>query len=1341
MGEQVYHGAQACSGTNLRKCQDLGDSILLILGSFILLNVGINVVTLLWKHLKNSLRILFHHFFPKDKQPADLNGRPLCMRCTADPKNLYSRISSRFPRRPSFLLGHANHFDSWVPDTNDENISRCCWMPPQCGHGRAPTEVPWELWKEGPLGAGEAPQATVMKTQDSLFSKPEISPQIPKIHKLNTVPPSSSQEDKTKAPDDSPPHAQAQALTYSLTNTHEIPSTQSQTQTSEPTQYRAQGLEHTSAYTPPAHAPDFVSAPIPDLSEAPVPASASPPTPSHNPAPTPSYLPAQAPTHNQAHILDQAQPHILPHITLQVPAPTQAQGLAHSPEQASAHTLPRPPTQAPAHASFQSPGHDPVQILVHTLTHPQTNVPEQTSQASTHVPSHSLLHLYDRIPLPSLTPAPGPHPAFAPAPIPASTPSPALALSMTMITTQTSAQVPVTTSTPTLPPVPSMLATFDPSFSTGHMVYDARRVKQNAFLKHNAENSGYFRKDLNILSRPQEVKGMVNSEETQKQHGGESAEPPAGPILGYLELGNMDWKISDNAKDKFSQPKTFPYHSLHPCCSESKGEDSQAPVYPKFLVYTQNATPSQPCLHTPSAAQSTLPTTPPLCTLALPLVSPRTFAGPQSNPQKPSNLPQTPTFLSTSKPPQTVSSPYFSVPSQFSTISQNLIQPPNPENQNLNQGFGLQKTPSLDKESRVPRNPGLTQDPGLQKNPSLVPNPGLQKNPGLTQDPGLQKNPSLVPNPGLQKNPGLTQDPGLQKNPGLTQDSGLQKNPSLTPNPGLQKNPGLNQDPGLQKNPGLTQDSGLQKSPSLAPNPGLQKNPDLTPNPGLQKNPGLTQDLRLQKNPGLTQDPGLTLNPCLHKNSGFYKFPGYTQNPYLCMNPNISQDPCLQKNLGTTPDSGLRSSVAIQDAGVLRNLGFIQPSNLHKNIIFSQTSGQKTLSFMQDSVVYRNGTLTQDTVINKNKGLSPVGDQKWPDSSHNSGGNNGSRNVQHPGTCRNVGLSQDSRPQKNPCHTQDSEINKNSGLIQESSSPKSPGHVQISYLHKSSGFTQDSGDYKNLGLTQNPGIYRVPDLNQDTNSHKNPHLINVTTAERRSDLNQDVGIYSSEHGQDPNLQECPAINQDSSHHQNPALGQGSGFKTPGLTQQVGPYKDSGLTPDSDINKKTSFAPGTGSAQVLGPLQILKLASSPVKSLVCKTNSQKDNTEQQVSSTSVPVNQGSCPSKAQVLSPDLKTLSEVPVLIELQPPSRRLDSQDWVYHTVDNVPSACQKYRQMSMPPKINWKPQCPGPGTRTGHVVFDSRQKQLLTGREKCEALSPRRSRQEALKNSRRPRRNGDIKM
>ncbi|XP_026635862.1 LOW QUALITY PROTEIN: uncharacterized protein SPEM3 [Microtus ochrogaster] len=1240
MGEQVYHGAQPCSGTNLRRCQDLGDSILLILGSFILLNVGINVVTLLWKHLKNSLRILFHHFFPKDKLAAGLSSRPMYMRCITDPKNLCSRMPSRF-HGPGFLLGRLSHLDSWIPDTNDENVSRCCWMPPQCGHGRAPTEDPWELWKEELMGAGEAPQATVMKTQASLFFRSEVSPQIPKICQLNTsiLPPSSPQENKTKS-DDSPPHTLAQ------------------TQPSERTQLRAQGLEYTSAQTPPAHAPDFTSAPIPALSGSPIPAKALPP------APTLSYPPVQAPTHSKTHTFDEAQSQSLPPITLQGPA--------HNPEQTSAHTSPQLPIQAPADASFQSQGHDPVQILVHTLTHPHAEGPEQTSPASAHGPSHSLL--------PSCAHTPGPSPTSAPAPcslapVPACAPDPALALSMTMKTTQASAQVPVTTSTPTLPPVPSMLTSFYPHLSTGHTVYDARRVKQNVSCKYSSQSSRCFRKDLNI-SRPHEVKGLVNSgtaEQAQKQHGEDSAEPPTGSILGYMELGNMEWKISDNAKDKFSQPKTFPFCSFHPCCSESQDGDSQAPVYPKFLVYTQDVTP-KPCFHSPSTAQYKLPPTPSPCTLALPLVSPRTFVLPQSSLKKPPNLAQTPAFLSASKSPQAA---HFSIPPQFSTISQTLVQPLNPENQNFNQDFGLQTTPTLVNDSGVPRNSSLTQDPGLQKNPSLNKDPGLQKNPSLNKDPGLQKNPKH------QKNSGLASNPGIQKNPDLAPNSGLQKNPGLFPNPGIQKNP------------------------AFAQNPEHQKNPSLAP------------------------------NPCLHKNSGYYKLPGCVQESYLCMNPSSSQDACLQKNLAITQDFGLRSS----DAGVLRNLGFLQPYSLHRNIIFNQTSAPRTLSFMQDSVIYRNVALNQDTVINKNKGVSLVTDQKRPDPLQDSGGNNGLGNVQHPGVCRNVNLTQDTRPQKIPSHTQDPEININSGLTQESSSPKSPGLVQTSCLHKSSGLTQDSGDNKNLSLTQAPGIYRVPALNQDTGSPNSLGLINVTTAEKRSDLNQDVGIYSSEYGQDPNLQEYPAIDQDSGCQQDPALGRGSGFKTPGLTQKAGLCKDSGLIPDSGLNKKTSFAPGTDSAQVLGPFQTLKLTSSPVESLEGKVTSQKNITEQHVSCTSVPVNQSSCPSKDQMLSPDLKTFSEVPVLIELQPPSRRLDSQDWVYHTVDTAVSTCRKYRQMSVPPQFGQKSHCPGPGTRTGHVVFDARQKQLVTSREKCEALSPRRPRPEAPQNSRQPRRNGDIKM
>ncbi|XP_063654212.1 uncharacterized protein SPEM3 isoform X6 [Pan troglodytes] len=122
MGERAYHGAQVCSGTNPRKCQDLGDSILLLLGSFILLNVWINVVTLLWKHLKSSLRILFRHFFPKDKQPS--GSHPISICSSVDPKNLCSKVSSRVHPRPGFLLRRVNHLDSWIPDTNDEKAPR-----------------------------------------------------------------------------------------------------------------------------------------------------------------------------------------------------------------------------------------------------------------------------------------------------------------------------------------------------------------------------------------------------------------------------------------------------------------------------------------------------------------------------------------------------------------------------------------------------------------------------------------------------------------------------------------------------------------------------------------------------------------------------------------------------------------------------------------------------------------------------------------------------------------------------------------------------------------------------------------------------------------------------------------------------------------------------------------------------------------------------------------------------------------------------------------------------------------------------------------------------------------
>ncbi|TKC33433.1 hypothetical protein EI555_010208, partial [Monodon monoceros] len=48
-----------------RKCQEQGDAILLLLVSLIFVNMGINMVIMLWRHLKRFLRALFKRLFPK----------------------------------------------------------------------------------------------------------------------------------------------------------------------------------------------------------------------------------------------------------------------------------------------------------------------------------------------------------------------------------------------------------------------------------------------------------------------------------------------------------------------------------------------------------------------------------------------------------------------------------------------------------------------------------------------------------------------------------------------------------------------------------------------------------------------------------------------------------------------------------------------------------------------------------------------------------------------------------------------------------------------------------------------------------------------------------------------------------------------------------------------------------------------------------------------------------------------------------------------------------------------------------------------------------------------------
>ncbi|XP_047561859.1 uncharacterized protein SPEM3 isoform X2 [Lutra lutra] len=1169
MGERAHHGAQVCSGTNPRKCQDLGDSILLILGSVILLNVGINVVTLLWRHLKSSLRILFHHFFPKDKHPSCAGGHPMCTRCSMDPKNLCSRVSSRFHRRPGFLAGHPNHLSSWIPDMNDEKASGCCWVPPPCGHTGAPVDAPWGPWKEGLMGAGEAPQVTALKAQAPFISRHQTPSQFPRMSTVDVVPLLLPHESKTNTPDYDPPRAPAQTHTHSPAHTLEHTTAQAQTS------FPAHGPEHT---TPRAHASSLAHAPEHTSPQAQTlqthgPEHTTPRAQTSFPTHTPEHTTPQAhPAHTLEYNLPQAQIHspaqapkyhflqahtypiaLTPeHITPQAHAAEHTPALVHGPEHTAvqAHTYPpgfTPEHTQPTPAQAQNPEQPPAHPLGHTpehvIAHSPACTPAHDPLTHTHAP-HPL------VPSPASAPAPPPTtlvPAPPPAPGPISVPAPGPALVMTLTTTPVPTPVPVTTRTPILTPIPSTLTAFGQDLSTGHVVYDARRVKQSVHHMCPPPPSGYSRKDVGTLRRPQEGQGLDSSgtvEPTTKQPNRDSAKPSTGSVLGYLELGNVEWKISNDAKDKFLQPKTFPYFSVHPCSSERRRKDSQTPVYPKFLVYSKEATPSQCCFHSLNTTQSSVSTIPPPCTLSLPLMSPRSFVPHQaSNHQQLSASVRPPTFPPTSKSSQSVSSSQFPIPLHFSKTFQPPIPPQPPKLQGslgLNQDSGLQRTSSLSKDLRVPRNTGLAEDPGLNKPP------------------------------------GPTLDPSLCKSPSPSQDSGLHKNLVIT------------------------QDSGPQKS--------------LDP----------------------TQNAGIFRRPCL-----------------------------------------------------------TQPCNLHKDIPFPQTSDiQRSSGFMQNSGVYRNLEQNQETIHHKRQDLSQTtGLCNSAGPSQDSGIYKSTGHACELEVSRSLGLPQDPCPQKSPY--QDSEVNRCSGLMQTSG------------LHKSSGLTQDSGDYKNPGLTQ------------------------AIEVERRCGRTQDVGIYrSQEYNQDPNFHQYPGINQDPGPHKGPAFTQDHVLpKTQSLIRESSLHKDSPLSSHPNHPKNPGLALSTDSEQVLGLPQTPKSSLCP-KLCASEQAPQKEDPQQRLPWLPVPPSQNSSsPKPPAVIYNDLQTFSEVPLLIELQPSSRRAGGQDWAYRPVDPVPSASQSYRQMSMPPKVNWKPYCPGSGTRVGHVVFDARQRQFGVGRDKCEALSPRRSRQEACSN------------
>ena len=206
--------------------------------------------------------------FPADKQASCVGSHRMCMRCSVDPKKLRSRVSSRFRHRPSFLLGHPNHLDSWIPDSKNEKASGCCWMPPQCGRAGAPTEAPRGLWKEGVVGAGEAPPVTALKSRATFYSRQETSSKLRRMSKVDVLPGRLPQESKTKTPDYDPAQAPARA------------------QTRPPVQPPAHAPAKAQTFSS-AHPPEHTTPPRPRAAPEATPMSTLPPRPRPSPQWTP----------------------------------------------------------------------------------------------------------------------------------------------------------------------------------------------------------------------------------------------------------------------------------------------------------------------------------------------------------------------------------------------------------------------------------------------------------------------------------------------------------------------------------------------------------------------------------------------------------------------------------------------------------------------------------------------------------------------------------------------------------------------------------------------------------------------------------------------------------------------------------------------------------------------------------------------------------------------------------------------------------------------------------------------------------------------------------------------
>ncbi|XP_004638459.1 spermatid maturation protein 1 [Octodon degus] len=149
----LYHSPT----TTTTNCQDVGNSILLLLGLIICINIGINVVTLLWSRLRVILRQMFHIICEKETakssspekptQPKKHSSPAVHLRCTMDPvKMTVTPPPTRRRRRRASPLCRAHGPAAWTPDTDDERSPY--QNPIICWEGFQPTPETWDSWTQ-----------------------------------------------------------------------------------------------------------------------------------------------------------------------------------------------------------------------------------------------------------------------------------------------------------------------------------------------------------------------------------------------------------------------------------------------------------------------------------------------------------------------------------------------------------------------------------------------------------------------------------------------------------------------------------------------------------------------------------------------------------------------------------------------------------------------------------------------------------------------------------------------------------------------------------------------------------------------------------------------------------------------------------------------------------------------------------------------------------------------------------------------------------------------------------------------------------------------------------------